>query len=178
MPTMDNNVTPLVLRYREAARHLWNVFLREEATFGTGTLPVAMLDDWDALKDLLFTALVLRHTGREAHAAARLLSPESLAFLRVVPTSPEVPAMISRHKPAGGYWDHPVCRLGPKDDLRFIDFFDFDQSGFLDFQYYRVSINGSDAADLVGRDALIEVQYAHVYVEDPAGSGGPRADNA
>jgi hypothetical protein len=153
------NVTLQILKYREAARHLWNVYLRGEGEFGLGALPDDdTLDDWTALKKDLFYALVVRYTG-----------DEDRSLLRVVPTSPEVPAMISRSKPARTYWDNPVERLAPNDDLRFIDFFDFDQSGFLDFKYYRVAINGSERhPDLAGHEALIEVQYAHVFADDPA----------
>jgi hypothetical protein len=77
--------------------------------------------------------------------------------------------MISRTKPARTYWDNPIERLGPPDDLRFIDFFDFDQSGFLDFAYFRVTINGSERhPELAGHEALIEVLHARVFVEDLA----------
>jgi hypothetical protein len=149
------NVTLYLLRYREAARHLWNTFLRQDGTSGRGALPESgVLDDWDTLRKNLFSALVLRHTGERAR-------------LRVVPTTGNVPAMISRTRPARTYWDHPIQRLGPTDDLGFMEFFDFDQSGFLDFAYYRVSIDASEQhPDLVGHEALIEVQYADVFVAD------------
>jgi hypothetical protein len=117
---------------------------------------------------MLFYALVLRHTGDQAHPI-NLSERAPIPYLPVVPTSPEVPAMVSRTKPARTYWDNPVERLGPTDDLRFIDFFDFDQSGFLDFAYYHVSINGSERnTNLAGHEALIEVQYAHVFLDDGA----------
>ncbi|MBF5043638.1 hypothetical protein FGE12_14675 [Aggregicoccus sp. 17bor-14] len=167
------NVTQRMMKYREAARHLWNTFLREEQTFSPQRLPSdEVLDDWEALQPLLFRALVLRHTGNEAHAAARLSSgrrSEPLPFLRVVPTSDRVPAMVSRGKPAKTYWDHPVNRLGPEDDLRFIDFFDWDSSRFLDFAYYRVEIRAcAREPGLVGHEALLEVQYADVFVDGAA----------
>jgi|SRR5438105_2089579 len=80
-------------------------------------------------------------------------------------------AVISRTRPAETYWDNPVQRLSPTDDLRFIDFFDFDESGFLDFAYYRVSISGSERhPHLAGHEALIAVQYAHVFVDEKAPS--------
>ena len=99
----------------------------------------AVLDAWIDLKHLLFVTLVLRHTGNDAHAEF-LLGPkkfslwnEPIPFLRVVPPC-DVPAMISRSQGHSGYWDHPVQQLGHEDDLRFIDFFDFGQAGYLDFQ--------------------------------------------
>jgi hypothetical protein len=62
-----------------------------------------------------------------------------------------------------------VQLLTPADDLTLVDFFDFDQSGFLDFAYFRVAIVVSMRhPELVGHEALIEVQYAHVFVTDDA----------
>jgi hypothetical protein len=162
-----DEITPLMLRYREAARTVWNGFLREEPYDSPGS------HDWEALKQVLFTALVLRHCGHDDCAAA-LLAPDRYGFswlkplthLHVVPTT-EVPVMISRSPGGGGYWDHPVTRLGPDDaDLRFIDFFDFEQAGYLDFRYYLVSIESCTRhAALAGHQALVDVSYAKVFAE-------------
>jgi hypothetical protein len=167
------DVTGFMLRYREAARHLWNSFLREQPR----DFPAA--HDWEALKQVLFTALVLRNCGHDECAAA-LLGPERYGFswlkplthLRVV-LATEVPVMISRDPAKGGYWDHPVHRLGPEDaDLRFIDFFDFDDSGHIDFRYYLVSIESSARhTALAGHQALVEVSYAKVLAERVGNAG-------
>ena len=153
------NATLHILKYREAARHVWNTYLRCEAETGLGMPPDSdTLDDWETLKSDLFHALVVRRAGIEDRSS-----------LRVVPISPEIPAMISRSKPARTYWDNPAQRLASDDDLRFIDFFDFDQSGFLDFAYLRVAIRGSQRhPELVGHEALIEVQRAQVFVDESA----------
>ena len=90
-----------------------------------------------------------------------------MSFVRVVPHV-EAPAMISRVPGNHGYWDHPVQKLGPEDaDLRFIDFFDFGHAGHLDLKYFRVSIEGSVRhPNLAGHRALIEVQYADVFLDE------------
>ena len=134
-----------------------------------------------AVKQVLFTALVLRHCGHDECVAA-LLGPDRYGFswlkpimhLRVVPTT-NVPVLISRDPGGGGYWDHPVARLGPDDaDLRFIDFFDFDQSGYLDFKYYLASIESSSSHPvLAGHQALLEVSYANVFADHPAAASAP-----
>jgi hypothetical protein len=154
MAEAKTDVTHLLLSYRESVRHLWNCFLREDDTFASGSLASdAALDDWEELKQVLFRAIVLRKTGREEHAAARLQWLSPLSFLRVV-TGPDVPAMISRTKGQGGYWDHPVQRLTADDDLRFIDFFEFDESRYLDLPYCQVAIQGSPQhPELVGHVA-------------------------
>ncbi len=161
------DVTPYMLRYREAARHVWNCFLREEGLDSPG------LHDWEALKQVLFTALVLRHCGHDECAAA-LLAPDRYGFswikpivhLHVVPAT-ETAVMISRERGKGGYWDHPVARLGPEDaDMRFIDFFDFDQAGYLNFRYYLVHIESSARhVALAGHQALVDVSSAKVLAE-------------
>lgn len=159
-----HDITASMLRYREAARNVWNCFLREECGGAPGD------HDWEALKQVLFTALVLRRCGHDDCAAA-LLGPsrygfswvEPIAHIRVKPST-EVPVMISRTPGCCGYWDFPVDRLGPDDaDLGFIDFFDFDQAGFVDFKYYWVRIDScARHPALAGHHALIEVSYAKV----------------
>ncbi|HSF15220.1 MAG TPA: hypothetical protein VLK65_06675 [Vicinamibacteria bacterium] len=94
--------------------------------------------------------------------------------LKVVPVS-NVPIMISRDLDGGPYWDHPIDQLGPDiADLRFIDFFDFEESGYLDFKYYRVRVQSSlrNAAP-VGHHALLEVSYAKVLAEPPNKATAP-----
>jgi hypothetical protein len=163
------DATPLLLSYREAARHLWNCFLREPDTFAAGPFPSDdTLDDWEELRQVLFRAIVLRKTGNAAHAEARLRWLTSIDFLRVEPRV-DVPAMISRIKDQGSYWDHPLGRLSPGDDLRFIDFYDFDESGYRDLQYCQVEIrNSPQHPEVIGHLALIEVQYINVAVVESA----------
>ncbi|BDG01589.1 hypothetical protein [Anaeromyxobacter oryzae] len=163
------DVTQLLLRYREAARHLWNCFLREPETFAAATLAGDdARDDWEELKQVLFRAIVLRNTGSADHAAARLRWLTPIDFLHVT-LRVEVPAMVSRKKDQGSYWDHPVDRLDPDDDLRFIDFYDFDESRHRDFQYCQAEIrNSQQHPEVIGHIALVEVQYVNVVVEDPA----------
>jgi hypothetical protein len=162
------DVTSSILRYREAARHVWNCFLRDEPLDSPGQ------HDWEALKQILFTALVLRNCGHDECAAA-LLGPDRYGFswiepivhLHVVPLG-DVPIMIGTEPgPHGNRWGHSVDRVGPNDvDLRFVDFFDWDPSGHIDFRYYLVTIEGSARyPNLVGHRALLEVSYAKVFAE-------------
>ncbi|BDG05740.1 hypothetical protein [Anaeromyxobacter oryzae] len=164
----SNDLTLHLLKYREAARHLWNSFLREDDS--NGAVPDGfLLDRWEGIQDELFAALVLRYTGDDTPEKVRLApgAAKPLPFLKVVPTSPDVPAHVSRTKPAQTYWDHPVRRLGPTDDLRFIAFFDFGSYDYVDFKFFHVFIQGSERhPELAGHEALVEVQYARVLLHE------------
>lgn len=174
----NKDVTLHLLKYREAARHLWNCFLRENHR--DAYVPDDfVLDRWEAIQDELFAALVLRHTGDDTPEKVPLAPglAKPLPFLKIVPTTADVRAHVSRTKPAQTYWDHPVQWLGPADDLRFIGFFDFGSYDYVDFKFFHVFIQDSEMhPEIVGHEALIEVQYAHVLLDSPpAGEPQPAA---
>jgi hypothetical protein len=66
--------------------------------------------------------------------------------------------MVNRGK-GTGYWDDPLRSVDKGEiDLRFVQFFDWSELGFREFQFYRGRIVGSEKhPHLVGRDALIPV---------------------
>jgi len=67
------------------------------------------------------------------------------------------------------YWDHPLKRVAPADvDLRFVDWFDFDALAFRDFKYCRVRVIASPHAEIVGRAALLECDYARFVLDEDA----------
>lgn len=152
-------VTHLLNAYRESARGLWNNYLRAEADFDR-------VDAFAALCEGLLTELVLRPLGKQGYKKASASDP--YPFLRVVPVADPVPIMINRPSQDGNkYWDDPVSQVGEQGvKLLLIDYFDWDQLGFIDFQYYRVKVLGFDKhPHLVGREALLGVHHAKVFVE-------------
>jgi hypothetical protein len=157
------DVTLLVANYREAARHLWNAFLREEA-------------DWDRHDDFrlmcvqLFSTMVLAPIGQGDSDPAKAW--ERVWCADPIPeTDPQgehgVPILINRTHPASGYWDDPVKLVKPGDaDMRFAGFFDWDVVGWRDFEFCRVVIAGfSTQPHVVGRLALIAPQYVDVMFD-------------
>ncbi len=124
------------------------------------------VDAFSALCEILLAELVLRPLGKAGHRKAAPGDP--YPFLRVVPTADSVPIMINRPSQDGNkYWDDPVTRVGQEGvKLLLIDYFDWDQMGFIDFQYYRVRVIGFDQhPHLVGREALLDVHHAKVVFE-------------
>ncbi len=168
------DITQLMDHYRNIARSVWN----------TGFWSVKDLQNWDAwdrferVKKILFTALVVAQLEDIGcgYIDATGLTPN----YQVVPSGTGlIPIMICRPREGdrNRYWDEPVREVSSLDvQLRFLDYFDWNYMGYVDFQYYRVSIESfRSQPHLVGREALLEPQYARVVFKDDrtskAGSG-------
>lgn len=81
-----------------------------------------------------------------------------------------VPIRIEAPRPGdrSRYWDHPISKVKSSDaTLEFIDYFDFDHLGYLDFKYVRARITDFPAnSGLVGREALLDAEYVDIGVLD------------
>lgn len=157
------DVTNRLLTYREAARGLWNNFLRKELTNEADSEAVGR---FHVICDALFEDLVIRPLGMVDVELPDHGDP--YPFLRVRLASPDAPVQVHRPTTEGRYWDDPVRRL-KADGLRlqFITFYDFDDFGFIDLQFFRVRIvECAEFPHLVGREALVEVTYALVEFEN------------
>ena len=155
-------ITAILNNYRECSRSLRNKYFFPEGSFN---------EAWDtifrfkAIDSPLFHALVLVKVGKPDFMRK---SEESIPFLGVVPNTADCPIMIERpsKEDRNKYWDDPVRKVSPKGCvLRFIDYFDFDEINFVDYQYYKVEIVGFKAhPHLVGREALVETHHADVVL--------------
>jgi hypothetical protein len=159
-----------MLAYRECSRSLWNTTLRCD---------VRPYEDFDAIDafaaigNLLFKQVVLVPLGRASFARARRQDP--VPFLRLRPIADPLPIMVNRPSPDGNmYWDDPATRLRAKGlSLLFVDYFDWDQFGYIDVQYYRVRIESCEEfPHLVGRAALVDVHHAEVECLDGESTDG------
>jgi hypothetical protein len=149
-------VTNLFQQYRIAARSNWNLFFRSDPDLVNWDLR----DHFERIKKLLFEALVLQRLSLDAGKAR----------FRVVPSVKDgVPIKIEqpREGDRNHYWDHPIQRLRPSEAaLEFLDYFDWDALGSLDFKYIRVRIREFPTQPhLVGREALLEPEYAEIFVD-------------
>jgi hypothetical protein len=156
-------LTSHVHEFREAARHLWNSYMRSEATWDTA-------DEFARVAHILFAECALGRAGVEARPIPMDHGTEILAEYRLFAGhAGKLPLHANRDIPASGYWDHPVEWIPPemKQTIHPICFFDFDVLGWRRIQYYRVRIvESSSHPDLNGRDALIECAHVDVEVRD------------
>lgn len=157
------DITDLMDHYRVVARSVWNN--------GFWTEPeLRNWDSWDHFeqtKRLLFKALVVARL-EEGHCCDVASLPYSI--YQVVPAT-SGPAPILIHRPREGdrnrYWDDPVSEVGASDaELQFLDYFDWNPVGYIDFQYYRVHIaTFVSQPHLVGREALLEHFHGRVFAK-------------
>ncbi len=166
------DVTGLMNAYRECSRHLWNVY------FSSREIGCSRDCVFQDIRKLLFESLVLSELRDEECCAD--CSPESptdsetdtLPVLKVVPDSPWSPILIHQEKTNPR---EATCWNQEKVDLRGIelildDYFDFDELSVRDFKYYRCKIlRFPSHIEFEGRDALVEVQYAKVLVDEKDG---------
>jgi hypothetical protein len=164
-------LTRHIHEFREALRHLWNAYMRLDATWDTA-------EEFAEIAQILFVECVLGRAGVEARSIPMDHGSEVLTEYRLFADHQgKLPLHANRDIPASGYWDHPVSWIPPeqKQVIHPICFFDFDQLGWRRIQYYRVRIvESSSNPDLNGRDALIECQ--HVDLEIPAAERAAAAD--
>ncbi len=153
------DATQLLYAYRETARTLWNNFLRP------GAEPYVNFDAVEAFSEIcerLFQEMVLRPLGMSGFK--RTSDADPYPFLLLKPVADPVAVMVNRPSKEGRYWDEPVNRLAASGlAMQFISYFDWDQFGYIDLQYYRVRITRCDEHQhLVGREALVDVHHAGV----------------
>ena len=162
------DVTHFMDHYRVVARTLWNA----------GFWSQPYLQNWDSrdhfrqTRKLLFNALVMARLD-ETDEVCTDLGAVPDRTLQVVPLdSATVPIRIQRPREGdqshNHYWDDPVKEIKASDaKLVFIDYFDWNEMGYIDFQYYKVRIvSFACQPHLVGREALLEHQNAKVFVPD------------
>lgn len=165
------DVTEFMSNYRECARHLWNTYFFDESYRKTWAVPgpsdtphFDKLDRFEETCRILFTELVLEKIGEPSSDSSILEARRQR--IRIVPIHDSVRIMINRGAAGGGYWANPIDRIGTTVDLRFIEYFDWDQIGILELQYYRVKIaEFPHHPELIGREALIECRECRVQID-------------
>src|ERR1700733_10770367 len=150
------NVSSILDHYRISARSVWNTAFWPNPEYRDW----AFVADFQSIEKILFSALVLSKFD-EAFPVDDIFQ-KPIPFLQVAPSTISVPIMIS---PASGLWDDPVDRVGIEEvTMNFVAFFDWNHLDYRDLQYYKVRIARFDKQPhLVGREALLERQYASVF---------------
>jgi len=149
-----------LLQYRETVRHLFN----------TSILPLIEKQDdfndkWDIIDDfshveaILFNNMIIK----PFNIGGNLSKP--IEKLLIKPTYGDAQILIGNPKGDNNrYWDYPLNQINENDiKLCFIDFYDFDMTSFRDYHYYRSKIIDCKDSQVIGREALCEVEYYNAY---------------
>ncbi len=144
------DITELMQTYRECVRHTWNTYFRT-------------LEDGDRVfpdvEDALFSALVIPNTC--VH--------KTVSCLRSVPKIAPLGTLVLWGRIKGSIWNWQELRLHDTDiELHFRGYFDWDEEGYRDWQYYEaVIVEYAAAPELRGARMLLEVSHAKVFLVVP-----------
>jgi len=153
-------LTPHIHEFREAVRHLWNAYMRREATWDT-------FDEFAKISEILFSESVLIRAGIDGR-------PIPLDHGKQVLTEYRIFAAGEQGYTRFRLLDHPVTWIPPeqKQIIHPMYFFDFAKLGWRTIQYYMVRIvESASHPALNGRDALIECEHVDIEIIniDPTG---------
>lgn len=157
---MATNVTSIFRAYREHARHL-----RNTAFMAAGLEEWDIIDDFTAVNDALFEALVLRRLPEGSLEAAREWRRKVCFFIE--PSGGGMKVIASRDKGrTGGCWRSSVDLLKGSATIAFCDFFDFSQTGFVSFQYYLgFVVDCDEKIQLKEHFVLIEPEGSEILID-------------
>jgi len=159
-------VTGALHEYVEAKRHLWNTYFRNRFK---SIYECPILDEYEQISRLLFGAIVLSEAEALSDQSRQELHGEPWRHLRVGLNSPAQVARIRVSDPIKDHsraWnDFTTVQLEKDASFGFIDIFDWEPYGFVTYPYIRATIdNESRLNDLLGREALIEIANACVWI--------------
>jgi len=155
------DVTNQILEYRECLRFIWSKSCKDIARTEGFNEGFDKLEDLDGLKKLLLRQLLNGSIPENVH-------PEIHAVL----LSNDVRILVERPSNDGNrYWDTPLPGVLISDpEFLFKDFFDWDPLRLYDCLYALVEITKSEKfLHVVGRKALIEVQYLTFFMHEDVG---------
>ena len=135
------DVTPTMLLFKEAIRHIWNAHFVPSFEFETNDLGEIWteLGYYQEISDRMFKALVLRKLGLPEDSINYGSCPVPVPGLFVVPDfGTEISVMINRDNETKGRWSKPQM-IGHEafGECLFIEFFNWGQASFLDLPLVR-----------------------------------------
>lgn len=161
------NVTQKFRIFRECGRDLWNLYLRDSQR---EEYLSRLCWQFDKILRELFQIILLDpcEVSCEVEYVKGGLEDFPEIFCVEIPNLNSDSIYISRERGHCGYWDFDLKGVSLEGiELVFIDFFDFEQIEWREFQYLRVNIVGFPAApECIGRQALIPFVDAVIYLNN------------
>lgn len=163
-------ITQEVNMFREAARHLWNSYMRINADWNTA-------DAFREITSIMFKEKILAKFELNDIPIPVDSENDCISQYRIfMKGTGKLPVFVNRDCPPSGYWDYPIDWIPPEmnHDIRPICFFDYDILGWRILEYYRVRIvKCASHSELTGRDALIRCDYVDIEMDVNTNEDGP-----
>ncbi|TVZ39033.1 hypothetical protein P886_4766 [Alteromonadaceae bacterium 2753L.S.0a.02] len=152
-------VTEYFEKYREASRHLRNIYYvpKDDDVWD-------ILDDFEEVSVLLFKHLVCAplNIGYEKYDWFN----ESISCFKLQAQGSRLPIMINRIPNVNhGHWDHEIHTVDPDDlTLDFICYFDWNPQGVIDNRYIMCKISDAKVSkNVIGHIGLVESHYVEIH---------------
>lgn len=156
-------VTNLILGYREATRHLWNSYFQN---VGDSCPSTGNLGRFEEIDKLLFISLVLECLEETGHDFD--FRDSSFPFLLVSPQDGSTALKLRLSEPLNGRgrsWNDPIT-IKPTGMavLELIELFDWNRYTWVSFPYYRVKVKSLPGhSQFEGLEALVEIQSTRIF---------------
>jgi hypothetical protein len=161
------DTTQLVLEYAQARMAVWNGFFRRLKDASNSN---QIVEDFQEIDRLLLSSVIRRATGSPLPSEF-FLGESSISQLEITlrKSIPHADALVTAEVSgfANSHWrrgfelshDRPIR-------IEFVEFFDWEQTGFMTNSLCRGRIAAFEDKDLVGHDVLIEVWLVDFLVAD------------
>lgn len=147
-----DDITPVMLRFREAVRHIWNTYFQDAKE----SMGPEIQDAFTLVEQGLFQGIVLSACAYDASCRYR---KAPLPFVLVAPLPEMLDLSFQIGFPGRGAmaWDSPVrFKVEEGAKLEFVQFFDWNPYEQINMSLVEVHIARLDARpDLVGAHALL-----------------------
>jgi hypothetical protein len=163
-----DDITPVMLRFRESVRHIWNTYFQDaEESMGPEIQDAFTLVEQGLFQGIVLSACAYADTSCRYRGAP-------LPFVQVVPLPEMLDLSFQIGFPGRGTmaWDSPVrFKVEEGTKLEFVQFFDWNPYEQINMSLVQVHIARMDARpDLVGAHALLAEHEIH-FVLRPTGPG-------
>lgn len=157
------NITEMLLNYREATRHLWNTYFRGKVV---SLRDSPILDSYEEIDRLLFSSLVLINLQKDINTLEYRTRPISYLIIRPREGAQHLGFRIGEKRGnSTTMWNVATSvEFRQGTELEFIGLFEWDSYGFVSYSYVKVHISRCPAKpDIEGKDALIEISEAQFF---------------
>lgn len=152
---MNEDITTLLLEFREARRNLWNTYFWGRIS----SVHDPRLDHFESIERELFECLVLLPaTGKGLQG--RRFRDAALDEIEIISETRKPTRLILAVEPTPGVdrvWDDAGTVVETPFSGRFIEFFEWDRYGCVSFALLRMRLDSTLPIGLRDREALVDV---------------------